>query len=212
MRKLTIQLLGYWLNPRFFIVQWLLIWIIYIYTWLYPLHYFHEIYPRPVPSPLRRNVSLGQRPSGPVGILVPKQPKDGMNGWGQKHIWLNPGRTYYELLWISVFDLLYIYTYYIFFSCAMCFWKDWHVDGKGFVPVSLGGLLAEFSTTYINVGVGLIQVILRAVAQQRFQFVSSQKKDRLKLAFGFSSNGKHCLTRGREINFQSSKPLSRFLA
>ena len=22
----------YWLNPRFFIVQWLLIWIIYIYT------------------------------------------------------------------------------------------------------------------------------------------------------------------------------------
>lgn len=121
MRKLTIQLLGYWLNPRFFIVQWLLIWIIYIYTWLYPLHYFHEIYPRPVPSPLRRNVSLGQRPSGPVGILVPKQPKDGMNGWGQKHIWLNPGRTYYELLWISVFDLLYIYihiTYFFHVPCA----------------------------------------------------------------------------------------------
>ena len=130
MWKLTIQLLGYigWIHD--FLLSNGCWFGLYIYTWLYPLHYFHEIYPRPVPSPLRRNVSLGQRPSGPGGILVPKQPKDGMNGWGQKHIWLNPGRTYYELLWISVFDLLYIYIHITyFFMCHVllegltCWWQ-----------------------------------------------------------------------------------------
>lgn len=199
MRRLTIQLLGYigWIHD--FLLSngcWFGLCVyIYIHMIIPP-----PLYPWNIPSSCSFTVTAkrftGSTPKWPRwDRWFPSSPKMGwIDGAKNTYGWILEEHimNYYEFVYL----ICYIYIDLFHVPCAsgrtdMLMVNDlfrflWEDYWPSFLQLTYGMSLLMSGIGLINVGVGL--------------------------AFGFSSNGKHCLTRGREINFQSSKLLPRFLA